>query len=91
MLNTSNLLNDIQLRSIIVILKVIKFLSDNTSIITMSTYKDWIVEHPKKGKIKLGKLSHNELCRFVFDLYIMNQEMSKKLKEFINLFDNLEK
>ena len=57
----------------------------------MATYKDWIIEHPKKGKIKLGKLSHNELCRFAFDLYVMNQEMNKKLKEFINLFDNLEK
>ena len=57
----------------------------------MATYKDWTVEHPKKGKIKLGKLSHNELCRFTFDLYIMNQEMSQKLKEFVNLFDDLEK
>jgi len=57
----------------------------------MATYKDWIVEHPTKGKIKLGKLSHNELCRFTFDLYIMNQEMNEKLKEFVNLFDNLEK
>ena len=57
----------------------------------MATYKDWVVEHPKKGKIKLGKLSHNELCRFTFDLYIMNQEMSQKLKEFVNLFDDLEK
>ena len=57
----------------------------------MATYKDWIVEHPKKGKVKLGKLSHNELCRFTFDLYIMNQEMSQKLKEFVNLFDDLEK
>ena len=57
----------------------------------MATYKDWVVEHPKKGKIKLGKLSHNELCRFTFDLYIMNQEMSQKLKEFVKLFDDLEK
>lgn len=57
----------------------------------MATYKDWIVEHPKKGKVKLGKLSHNELCRFTFDLYIMNQEMSQKLKEFVKLFDDLEK
>jgi len=57
----------------------------------VATYKDWIVEHPTKGKIKLGKLSHNELCRFTFDLYIMNQEMNEKLKEFVNLFDNLEK
>ena len=57
----------------------------------MATYKDWIVEHPKKGKVKLGKLSHNELCRFTFDLYVMNQEMNKKLKEFVKLFDDLEK
>tara|TARA_R110000765_G_scaffold109471_1_gene200618 strand:- start:14 stop:214 length:201 start_codon:yes stop_codon:yes gene_type:complete len=57
----------------------------------VATYKDWIVEHPTKGKIKLGKLSHNELCRFTFDLYIMNQEMNEKLKEFIELFNNLEK
>tara|TARA_R100000306_G_C4310854_1_gene110109 strand:- start:147 stop:353 length:207 start_codon:yes stop_codon:yes gene_type:complete len=57
----------------------------------VATYKDWIVEHPKKGKVKLGKLSHNELCRFTFDLYIMNQEMSQKLKEFVKLFDDLEK
>ena len=57
----------------------------------MATYKDWVVEHPKKGKVKLGKLSHNELCRFTFDLYIMNQEMSQKLKEFVKLFDDLEK
>ena len=49
------------------------------------------MEHPTKGKIKLGKLSHNELCRFTFDLYIMNQEMNEKLKEFIELFNNLEK
>ena len=49
---------------------------------------DWLV---KKGKIKLGKLSHNELCRFCFELYIINQEQDKKLKEFINLFDDLEK
>ena len=57
----------------------------------MATYKDWIVNHPKKGKIPLGKLSHNELCRFTFDLYIINQEQDKKLKEFIELFNNLEK
>ena len=57
----------------------------------MASYKDWIVQHPKKGKIPLGKLSHNELCRFTFDLYVMNQEMNKKLKEFTNLFDDLEK
>jgi hypothetical protein len=57
----------------------------------VATYKDWVVNHPKKGKVKLGKLSHNELCRFTFDLYIINQEQDKKLKEFINLFDDLEK
>ena len=57
----------------------------------MASYKDWTVTHSKKGKIKLGKLSHNELCRFAFDLYVMNQEMNEKLKEFINLFDDLEK
>jgi|TARA_Y100000296_G_C5002798_1_gene171091 hypothetical protein len=57
----------------------------------MASYKDWIVEHPKKGKIPLGKLSHNELCRFTFDLYVMNLEMNKKLKEFVNLFDDLER
>jgi len=57
----------------------------------VATYKDWIVNHPKKGKIPLGKLSHNELCRFTFDLYIINQEQDKKLKEFIELFNNLEK
>ena len=57
----------------------------------MATYKDWVVNHPKKGKVKLGKLSHNELCRFTFDLYIINQEQDKKLKEFINLFDDLER
>ena len=57
----------------------------------MASYKDWIVDHPKKGKIKLGKLSHNELCRFAFDLYVMNQEMNEKLKEFVEIFNGLEK
>lgn len=36
----------------------------------MPQYKDWLVEHPKKGKIPLGKLSHNELCRFAFNLIV---------------------
>ena len=57
----------------------------------MATYKDWVVNHPKKGKVKLGKLSHNDVCRFCFELYIINQEQDKKLREFINLFDDLEK
>ena len=57
----------------------------------MATYKDWVVNHPKKGKVKLGKLSHKDVCRFCFELYIINQEQDKKLKEFINLFDDLEK
>ena len=57
----------------------------------MAPYKDWVVNHPKKGKIKLGKLSHNDVCRFCFELFIKNQEQDKKLKEFINLFDDLEK
>ena len=57
----------------------------------MATYKDWVVNHPKKGKVKLGKLSHNDVCRFCFELYIITQEQDKKLREFINLFDDLEK
>ena len=57
----------------------------------MATYKDWVVNHPKKGKVKLGNLSHNDVCSFCFELYIINQEQDKKLKEFINLFDDLEK
>jgi len=55
----------------------------------MSTYKDWIVEHPKKGKIKLGNLSHNELCRFCFELYKDNLELEKLIKRFTNTMDNI--
>jgi len=55
----------------------------------VATYKDWIVEHPDKGKIKLGKLSHNELCRFCFGLYKDNLELEKLVKSFTNMMDDI--
>ena len=56
----------------------------------MATYKDWTVNHPKKGKIKLGKLSHNDVCRFCFELYIENQALTEKIKSFINTVNDIE-
>ena len=56
----------------------------------MATYKDWNVNHPKKGKIKLGNLSHNEVCRFCFELYIENQALAQKIKNFINTVNDIE-
>ena len=56
----------------------------------MATYKDWTVNHPKKGKIKLGKLSHNAVCRFCFELYIENQALAEKIKSFINTVNDIE-
>ena len=56
----------------------------------MATYKDWTVNHPKKGKIKLGKLSHNDVCRFCFELYIENQALAEKIKSFIDTVNDIE-
>jgi len=47
----------------------------------MAQYKDFMVLHPKKGKIPLGKLSHNELCRYAFGLIIRCSQLEDKLKE----------
>tara|TARA_R110002020_G_C15835081_1_gene734618 strand:+ start:307 stop:492 length:186 start_codon:yes stop_codon:yes gene_type:complete len=47
----------------------------------MPQYKDFLVEHPKKGKIKLGKLSHNELCRYTFNLIIQCSNLHNALME----------
>ena len=56
----------------------------------MATYKDLVVNHPKKGKIKLGNLSHNDVCRFCFELYIENQALAQKIKNFINTVNDIE-
>ena len=56
----------------------------------MATYKDWVVNHPKKGKIKLGKLSDNDVCSFCFELYIENQALAEKIKSFINTVNDIE-
>ena len=56
----------------------------------MASYKDWIVNHPKKGRIPLGKLSHNDVCRYCFELYIENQALADKIKSFINTVNDIE-
>ena len=47
----------------------------------MPQYKDFLIIHPKKGNIKLGKLSHNELCRYCFNFILeckrLQQEFGK--------------
>ncbi len=43
-------------------------------------WKEWIITHPKKGKIPLGKLSHNELCRFCFNLILECSRLQHELK-----------
>tara|TARA_Y100000401_G_C8323033_1_gene226539 strand:- start:705 stop:887 length:183 start_codon:yes stop_codon:yes gene_type:complete len=50
----------------------------------MPQYKDWLVEHPKKGKIKIGKLSHNELCRYAFNLLLECSRLRFELDQFKN-------
>ena len=47
----------------------------------MPQYKDWLVDHPKKGKIKIGKLSHNELCRYAFNLLIECARLTYELEK----------
>ena len=47
----------------------------------MPQYKDWLVDHPRKGKIPIGKLSHNELCRFAFNLLLECSRLRHELKE----------
>jgi|TARA_B100000029_G_C17601956_1_gene966088 hypothetical protein len=47
----------------------------------MPQYKDWLVEHPKKGKIKIGKLSHNELCRYAFNLLLECSRLRYELEK----------
>ena len=47
----------------------------------MPQYKDWLVDHPKKGKIKIGKLSHNELCRYAFNLLIEYSRLTYELEK----------
>jgi len=56
----------------------------------MASYKDWIVNHPKKGRIPLGKLPHNDVCRYCFELYIENQALADKIKSFINTVNDIE-
>ncbi len=46
----------------------------------MPQYKDFIIIHPKKGNIKLGKLSHNELCRYCFNLILECSRLQQELK-----------
>ena len=46
----------------------------------MPQYKDFEVTHPRKGKIKLGKLSHNELCRYCFNLILECSRLQQQLK-----------
>jgi len=47
----------------------------------MPQYKDWLVDHPKKGKIKIGKLSHNELCRYAFNLLLECSRLRYELEK----------
>lgn len=49
--------------------------------ITLSKAKDYIVQHVKKGPIKLGTLSHNELCRAVVELIEKNKELQEMLDD----------
>jgi hypothetical protein len=46
----------------------------------MPQYKDFLIIHPKKGNIKLGKLSHNELCRYCFNLILECSRLQQELK-----------
>ncbi len=50
----------------------------------MPQYKDWLVEHPKKGQIKIGKLSHNELCRYAFNLLLECSRLRFELDQIKN-------
>jgi hypothetical protein len=43
--------------------------------------KNIIVQHKKKGPVKLGSLSHNELCRTVAELLNTNRELQMTLKD----------
>ncbi len=36
--------------------------------------------HPRKGKIKLSQLSHNEMCRYCFNLIIECSRLREELK-----------
>ena len=47
----------------------------------MPQYKDWLVDHPKKGKIKIGTLSHNELCRYAFNLLLECSRLRYELEK----------
>jgi len=46
----------------------------------MPQYKDFIIIHPRKGKIKLSQLSHNEMCRYCFNLIIECSRLREELK-----------
>ena len=43
--------------------------------------KDLPIQHPKKGKIKLGDLSKNEMCRYIIDLLKYQNVLKYKLDE----------
>ena len=51
------------------------------SVMMMSKAKDHIVQHNKKGAVKLGTLSHNELCRAVVDLLEANKQLQEMLDD----------
>jgi hypothetical protein len=54
----------------------------------MAKAKDIIVQHEKKGPIKLGSLSHNELCRSVMQFMGENQKLQIMLSQAYMTYQN---
>jgi hypothetical protein len=50
--------------------------------------KDLPVQHPKKGQIKLGDLSKNEVCRYVLDLLRQNNMLTMQLNNTYGTYAN---
>jgi hypothetical protein len=50
--------------------------------------KDLPVEHPKKGQIKLGALSKNEMCRYIVDLLKYQNMMHNQLNNTYSTYAN---
>jgi hypothetical protein len=50
--------------------------------------KDIPFKHDKKGMIKLGDLSKNEMCRFIANLAKQNEDLSNKLNTCYTAYAN---
>jgi hypothetical protein len=54
----------------------------------MSGAKNFMVQHNKKGQVKLGSLSHNELCRTTIELMGQNRELQVMLSSAYTTYQN---